>query len=234
MGTNFYGKNEDQIASAAGPLVPAVISTSTEMQSSTLPNGNQILQSIPLTETSHRLRSNLINLIASLKADWGTQKSAVKNEIASAKEYLQDNIFTDIYENRELLVPSSILSLGAFLSGRVLTNKHNWGKSSVLLTPRVSVIGRLFTSLPSRICLPFILAGAIFHQVTPVSSENLWTRVEKDVLPEKLVDTYHSIRTEYLKNGLLKRNNELCDAVDNYLQSNIRLLRETVGKRFKS
>lgn len=234
MSNRFYGNDGDSAELSNGPLVPAVVKSSPELKTTVLPNGNQIIQSLQLTETLRRCRNTLINQIDSIKAEWGTQKSAARNELASTKEYLEKNIFTDIYENQELLVPSSILSLGAFFCGRVLSNKNNWGSKSSLMTPRVSVLGRVLSSIPARLVLPFALAGTVFHQITPVSSENLWNTVERDALPRNFVDAYHRLWRDYYIQGVHLRKEQFYDNVYDSLQRNIRSLRKNISNNFKN
>lgn len=232
MSPSFYPSHQEDAKRHDGPIVPGVLQHSPEMASTTLPTGNQVTQSVQLTETFRHWRNLLINKIDGLRAEWGTQKSAVKNELASANEYLDRNVFTDVLENRELVVPSAILSLGAFFSGRVLSNPKNWGGSNFSLAGRSSM-GRILTSIPSRLLLPFVLAGTVFAQLTPVTATNIWDTFQKDALPKKFTDESHRLWSEYYVEGLVKGKQNLCRTVDQTLQQNVKALREGINDRLK-
>lgn len=233
MRHSFYPSHKDDAERHDGPIIPAMVQNSPEMISTTLPTGNQVTQSLQLTENFRRWRNLLINKIDGLRAEWETQKSAARNEIDSANEYLERNVFTDTYENRELVVPSAILSLGAFFSGRVMSNPNNWGKSNNILAGRPSFLGRVCTSIPSRLLLPFLLAGIVFKQLTPVTANNIWTTFEKDALPKKFTDDSHRLWKEYYVDGLLKGKEDLRRAVNEKLQQNVKFVRENISDRLK-
>lgn len=233
MSQTFYPSHSDDAGSQEGPIVPSVVQNSDDMISTTLPTGNQVTQSLKLTETFRYWRNSFINKIDGLRAEWGTQKSAARNEIASAEEYLSRNVFTDSFENRELVVPSSILSLSAFFSGRILSNPNNWGRKGNLISGGPSLLGRVCTSIPSRLLLPFVLAGTVFAQLTPVTATNIWSTIQRDVLSKRLIDDCHRLWKEYYVEGLVKQKRDLCSTVDAKLQQNVKVLRESISDHLK-
>lgn len=197
------------------------------LQTELLPNGNQVMESPQLTDKIHEWRNGLIYRYNSLEAEWSNLKSATKNEIATSEEYLDKNIFQDPYENGHLVVPSAILSLGAFFCGRVLTNRSNWGHASILRsTP--SMLGRIFTSLPSRVFLPVALAITVFGQVTPATTRNAWNTIERDVLPDSFVSDSRRLWNEWYAEGLKKGSHDLGESIQSNLQYSIRRIRESI------
>ncbi|AQZ13877.1 AIM37 (YNL100W) [Zygosaccharomyces parabailii] len=192
-----------------------------------LPTGNQVTQSPQLTEKLHEWRKDLIRQYSGLLSEWSNLKSAANNEIATGQEYFDNNVFQDPYENERLIVPSAILSLGAFFCGRVLTNKFNWGYTSILHTSP-SILGRIFTSLPSRVVLPVALAIGVFGQVTPSTARSSWNTLERDFLPECFVSSFHRLWNQWYVEGLKNGSRELGESIQNNLQNGIRNIRESV------
>ncbi|QLL32819.1 hypothetical protein HG536_0D03410 [Torulaspora globosa] len=229
MGPSFYGSGNVESTEQKGPIVPSVMNASPEMETSTLPTGNQITESVQITHTLRKWRNMLINKIDLVRAEWETQKSAARNELASADEYLQKNVFTDTHENQELLVPSTILSLGAFFSGRVLSNPLNWGSKKNILAGRPSLLGKVCTSIPARLLLPIALASTVFYQLTPVTAVNVVDTIQKDVLPKPVVDDCRRLWNEYYVHGLAKATRSLSTNCNDQLQKGVRFVRESIN-----
>lgn len=234
MSRSFYPSDHENKESHDDDLIPTVIRTSTVIVTDTLPTGNQITQSLPLTDKFHRWRNTFINQVDLIRAEWETQKSAARNETASAEDYLMHNVFNNMHENKELLVPSAILSVGAFFCGRVLSNKANWGNSNTLLMHRPSILGKICTSLPSRIFLPLVLAGTVFSQLTPHTFANTIKTIERDALPDRFVNEYHRIWREVYIDGVVKREQQLCDNVNNGLQKSLRSFRKIIEENLNN
>lgn len=234
MSRSFYPSDHENNESHDGPLVPTIIKTSPAIVTDTLPTGNQITQSLPLTDKFHRWRNTFINQVDLIRAEWETQKSAARNETASAEDYLKQNVFNDMHENKELLVPSAILSLGAFFCGTVLSNKANWGSSNTIFTQRPSILGRICTSLPSRMFLPFVMAGTVFSQLTPHTFANTINVVERDALPEKFVNDYHRIWREVYIDGVVKQKQQIYNNVGNCLQKSLQSLRRIIEENLNN
>ncbi|CCC71151.1 hypothetical protein NCAS_0G02640 [Naumovozyma castellii] len=128
-----------------------------------------------------------------------------------------NEIFTDKAENRELLVPGSIIALGMFFTGRILTNKQNWSHKNL------NILGKLSTSLPSRILIPWTMAGIVFSKWTPVAWGNL---IKKE--PTGLVlSTYHSIKSGYEEN-VIRVKESIYRNADDYLQRSVRQARKSI------
>lgn len=229
MSPSFYNSNESETSVQNGPIVPSVIKSSSEMETTTLPTGNQVTESVQITHTLRRWRNLLINKIDLARAEWETQKSAARNEMASADEYLKQNVFTNARENKELLVPSAILSLGAFFSGRVLSNPLNWGSSKNFLAGRPPVLGKICTSIPSRILLPIVLAGTVFYQLTPVTATNIPETIQRDALPKKFVDDSHRLWNDYYVHGVAENTCKLRKNCKEQLQNSVKFARQTIS-----
>ncbi|SCV05711.1 LANO_0H13498g1_1 [Lachancea nothofagi CBS 11611] len=226
MPRHFYDDKEPTVASSEGPLVPDLV-IPTDVSTTTLSTGNQIYDSKTLNIWFNDVRSSLINRYQVYKTEWETQKSAASNEWNSVKDYTSDNILTDSYENQELLVPASALALGAFFSGRVLSNRNNWGfvspfnNQTGVLARNPTLAAKLLTSIPSRIVLPWVLAGTVFSQLVPVTWSNGLQALEKDIFPASMVSQYHEVWDKLHTNGLGKKWKELNEYMDDSLQRNI-------------
>ncbi|CEP63903.1 Mic27p LALA0_S09e05072g [Lachancea lanzarotensis] len=223
MSHNFYGKDAGTPKSMEVPLVPDVV-TPTDLTTTTLSTGNNIYNSKTLDELFGNWRGSVVHKYQIYKSELETQKSAVANEYESLRKHVSEQVLTDKYENAELLVPTSVLALGAFFSGRVLSNPRNWGASA-------SFTSRLLTSIPSRIVLPWTLAGVTFSQLTPVTWSHSLRSVERDVLPEEWVSQYHQFWDSLHTEGLGKKWRELNDDLDQFLQEKIHSARKFLINR---
>lgn len=199
-----------------------------KLQSELLSTGNQVIQSPSLTEKINGWRNSVIHQYNGIAAEWSNLKSATRNEIDSGKDYLNQNVFNDPYETEKLLLPSTILSLGAFFCGRVLSNKNNWGHKSAL-NRNASVLGRVLTSLPSRFILPFALSGLVFDQLTPVTTRHALRTVERDLLPETFVQESHRIWDQLYVQGVKQGSGRLGGTIEDGLQNGIKGIRESIG-----
>ncbi|SCW02446.1 LAFE_0F06612g1_1 [Lachancea fermentati] len=235
MPNRFYDDEEPSTTSTEGPLVPKLI-PSPEVETKTLSTGNQIYDSRPISEQFHHLRKAVAHKLDIYNAEINTQRTAFANEVQSIKDYLRDNIFTDRYETEELIVPSSILGLGAFFTGRVLSNRTNWGFTSPFnadsgfLSRKPTVIGKLTTSLPSRIILPWLLVGTVFSQLTPVTWKNSINAIERDVLPQEFVSTYDEMWNKVYVSGIKQSAIQLHESLDQTLQSSSKQMREFISR----
>lgn len=229
MSPSFYGSENVETASQNGPIVPSAIKASPEMETTTLPTGNQVTESVQATRTLRRWRNLLINKIDLVRAEWDTQKSAARNELSIADDYLKENVFTDSHENQELLVPSAILSLGAFFSGRVLSNPLNWGSKKNIFAGRPSVLGKICTSIPSRLLLPIALAGTVFYRLTPVTATKTVDTIQRDLLPRSLVDGSRRLWNDYYVHGLAEGSQRLGQSCNEQLQKSVRFARESIS-----
>lgn len=196
-------------------------------QNELLLTGNKVMQSPPLTERIHEWRNLLIHKYDGIVAEWSNLKSATRNEIDSGKEYMIQNVFKDHQENSQLIIPSSILSLGAFFSGRVLTNKDNWGYRSIV-NRNPSILGRILTSFPSRVVLPLALAGTVFDQLTPQTARNAWSTFERDFLSETVIQESHHVWDQLNVQGIKQGSGEISETIQKSLQKGIRSIRESI------
>ncbi|SCU82985.1 LADA_0C09032g1_1 [Lachancea dasiensis] len=215
MSRNFY---QDADAKAQAPLVPDV-ATPTDLSTTTLSTGNQIYDSEALHNWFGHWRGFAVNKYHVYKAEWETQKSAAANEWQSAKDYSAKNIATDRYETEELMVPAGILALGAFFTGRVLTNRRNWQRVGG---------ARILTSFPSRLVVPWALAATVVSQLLPATWSNAVRALERDVLPEPWVHQYHAAWEHLHSRGFRTRWDDVERTVDASLQRGIRGVREYV------
>ncbi|SCV03728.1 LAME_0H12750g1_1 [Lachancea meyersii CBS 8951] len=220
MSRSFYQDDANKSKSIETPLVPDLV-TLTDITTTTLSNGNQIYNSKTLDEWFSAVRGTVVHNYQIYKSELETQKSAVSNEYQSLKKHVSDNVLTDSYENQELLVPASVLAVGAFFGGRVLSNRRNWGVSS-------SLAGRIFTSIPSRMLLPCTLAGVVFSQVTPVTWSQAVRVVERDLVPDEWVSAYHQTWESMHTDGVGKKWTKMTEILEKSLQRSIRTCREYV------
>lgn len=236
MSRHFYEDEPIAVQSSKGPLVPSILTASSDVTTKTLPTGNQIAESLPVTKWVHDIRSSIISKYRLYEAEISTQQSAAINEWTAAKEYVLENVVNDKYEREEILVPASTLALSAFFSGRVLSNTKNWGFSSPFnndasyLVRKPTILGRLFVSVPSKVLLPWFLAGAVFSQLVPRTWENTVSCVERDLLPKKFVSDYHGLWKSLYVHGLKQNAEDFGKQVDAVLQANIKDLRMRIAK----
>ncbi|AMD19690.1 HCL461Cp [Eremothecium sinecaudum] len=236
MSKNFY-KNDERVEVLDTPLIPDII-LKTGLREMTLPTGNQVVESIPLTNWFHSMRERLINHYNIISAEFETQKSAANNELNNVKEYLTANVFKDQYEVHQI-PQTNILMLCAYFTGRIMANRKNWGllrtRSSSLLSnvsaASPSLTARLFTSIPSKIFLPWVLVAYVWNEMMPGSFRNAINCVERDLLPRDFVAQYHGLWNQYYINGLRKYSAEISNTVEDSLRSQIKSLREEVINR---
>lgn len=134
-------------------------------------------------------------------------------------------------------VTASVLALGAWFTGSILTSKKNWGFQSPwthagagVLQRNPTVFSKILTSLPVRLTLPWILAGSVYSQLTPKTWGNAVQSFERDVLPQDFVQQYHSFWNETVQDGLKKQLKGLKESAHESLQSGIGSIRETIAE----
>ncbi|CUS20497.1 LAQU0S01e07932g1_1 [Lachancea quebecensis] len=237
MSRNFYAGEDISTGSSEGPLLPDILHTE-DVSTKTLPSGNQIYDSKALDSWFSGIRKYVTHKYHIYKTELDTQKSAAANEWKSAQDYVSQHVLTDNYERQELLVPAGVLALGAFFTGRVLTNRRNWGFDSPLNTSKAgilarnpSALGRMLTSIPSRMLLPWLLTGTVLSQVTPVTWNNGIKALEQNVLPADLVARYHELWNQYLVDGIQKASASVHRNVNASLQQNIGEVRHFLIKK---
>lgn len=59
MARDFYGEFRDEVVKKAEPLVPEFIKNNSEINTTTLPNGNSIMEPVSVTEWIGNLRKKL-------------------------------------------------------------------------------------------------------------------------------------------------------------------------------
>ncbi|AAS53059.1 AER379Cp [Eremothecium gossypii ATCC 10895] len=231
MSRNFYNY-DPTVDILQPPLIPDVILKS-NLKELTLPTGNQVLESLPLTAWFHRTRSNIISHLTRYEAEWETQKSAARNELHSVKSYLKGNIFNDA---RELyaLPETNILTICAYFAGRIITNRKNWGVSAATLQSvkssvhRPSLMARVCTSIPSKMVLPWAMAGAVFKELAPTAFDNTITSLESDILDPGFVAQYKTLWRDYYTNGAKKASIEAAELLEGKLQGYIGFARNFI------
>lgn len=191
-----------------------------------LENGNKISESKLASEWFYQTRSNIINKYQLIQAEINTQKSAIYNEFTSIQKYFSNNILNDHYERNETFIPTSILSLGAFFTGRIMTNGKNWGSKK-------SFISKIITSIPARFVLPWILSGYVYSQLTPKTWNNAVSYIEKDSILRDFIFQYYTLSNDYYTNGIKYRVNKFNEFVNQSLQSNIKNMRTTISEMTK-
>ncbi|AET40161.1 Mic27p Ecym_5407 [Eremothecium cymbalariae DBVPG len=235
MAINFY--EYDETTDVLGtPLIPDVILKS-NLRELTLPTGNQVLESLPLTKWFYETRSSVIESARLYNAEWKTQQSAARNELDNIKKYCLKNIFVDFNELYHL-PQTNILTLCSYFAGRIVSNSNNWGLSkgrwSTAISGNVhhpSFLARMFTCIPSKVLLPWVLAGAVYKNNAPSSFGNAVHCVETDLLPPDFVTQYRSAWQQYYVNGLKKNAMKACAASEDFLQAQIRNSREFIIER---
>lgn len=230
MNKNFYNNNETSNF-LDPPLIPDFIIKS-NLSELTLPNGNQVLESIPLTSWFHTVRSDLIENLNYVNTELKTRKSTIVNEVNNIKKYLKTNVFTDPYEILQL-PQTNILVLCAYFVGRIASNKNNWGLSKSIsigspLASKPSTMSKVVTSIPSKILLPWILVGCVLNEMVPNSLRNAILCAEKDILSKNLVNQYRTAWDQYYVNGLKRSCDNFCKDFQTSLQAQIKSLRKLI------
>lgn len=236
MGRNFYDDLTDKIVERGEPLIPDFIKNNSEVRTTTLPNGNEITESIPVTEWINELRIKTIHKKEYVEAELATQKSAARNEWNTFTTYWQENVFSDEDELKEKSALANVIALGSWFTGSVITGKKNWGHSSPfntdsagLLKRKPSILGRATTSFPVRLTLPWILAGFAYSQLMPNTWNNAVSTFKRDVLPEEFVNQCQSLRQAILENGSKSQWSSLSQNIHSSLQSGIHQVRELIA-----
>ncbi|AGO14173.1 AaceriAER379Cp [[Ashbya] aceris (nom. inval.)] len=232
MSRNFYNY-DPTVDILEPPLIPDVILKS-NLKELTLPTGNQVLESLPLTAWFQQTRSNIISHLTRYEAEWETQKSAARNELHSITSYLKGNIFNDARE-LHTLPETNILTLCAYFAGRILTNRKNWGmrpaaalQSVKASVNRPSIIARVCTSIPSKMVLPWAMAGAVFKELAPNAFGNSITSLESDILAPDFVAQYKTLWRDYYTNGAKRAATEAAELLDGKLQGYIGFARNFI------
>ncbi|KAL3229059.1 MICOS complex subunit MIC27 [Nakaseomyces bracarensis] len=183
------------------------------IQVSDLPNGNKILQVPQVTEFVNKYRQKFLEQYGKAYQKFTARKELQKEKLEARVDYVKKNILVDDYETKELLVPVSILSLGAFLTGRIITNPSNWGRKNLVLPSRNSLLGVLSTNFAVRLTLPLILSGYTFSKLLPVTWDRIVKISEHDLFPKPYVQQIKDIRQFYYEDGVKRIKKETCENV---------------------
>lgn len=240
MGRDFYGEIRDEVIKKGEPLVPEFIKNNSDIKTTTLPNGNSVMEPVAIMEWVNKVRRKVIHNKEYVEAEIETQKSAARNEVETIKQYWRDNVFTDRKEVDEHIVTASVFALGAWFFGSVVSSKRNWGfqspwnsdKSGILKrTP--SQFSKLLTNLPVRLTLPWILAGTVYSQLTPNTWNNALSAIKRDVLPKDVVEQSSALYDDIIEKGLKIQLRSLNQSAHENLQASICSIRETIAENVK-
>lgn len=238
MGRDFYGEFDEKVLKKAEPYVPEFIKNNTEIHTATLPNGNTVTEPVAVTSWISQLRKKLTGQKEYVEAEIATQKSAARNEVESVKQYWRENVLNDKKEIEDHFVTASVLSLGGWFFGSVISSRRNWGFSSPwnseqagILKRTPTVFSKLITSLPVRLTLPWILAGAAYQQLTPNTWNNALAAIKNDFLPKELVEQSAALYDSAIENGLKAQMKSLNKATNEGLESSIGAIREAIAER---
>ena len=180
---------------------------------SDLPSGYKVLQIPEVTERIGEYRNKFLRYYERTYVKISEYKARKKNELDDRVQYLKKNIFVDKYENEELLAPISLLGLGAFFTGRILTNPTNWGYGAVLIKGQPTFFGMFMSSVPARIILPIFLAGYTFNKFLPVTSSKVVETCERDVLPKNVTKAIKDSKRQLYTEGLVNTRKTISQAV---------------------
>ncbi|CCE63653.1 hypothetical protein TPHA_0F01690 [Tetrapisispora phaffii CBS 4417] len=198
----------------------------------TLDSGSKVTESKELTSWIHRWRTDVVDKYRFYSSSIKSQEEKLLKDKQNATKYIYSNILTDDLENSEDLVPGATLSLLAFFTGRVLTNKRNWSRINGTLV-KSSFMGKTLTSIPSRVVIPVFFACYTMKTFLPVTFQNLVNTIENDMLPRKFVNDYHELWNVGYVNGIQKSCNNLHASINNASFESVRKLRELVDKVFR-
>ena len=229
MFSYLYHQEKKTVVSKDNPVQVIQEERDHDLVKHTLANGNQIMESQQLTYSIHNWRLILIDRLRDYRTIFQEKKQYVYQKKDSADVFIQKNILNNQYENQNVVVPSAILSFGAFFTGRILSNKGNWGFSSEIVH-KPGLIGKAFTSIPSRVLLPWLLAGATFSKISPITYHNCTKAVEDNLFPEDFVQKYHEIWQDVYVNCIKSKSSTISETFNKTLESNIKYLRELVCK----
>lgn len=229
MFSYLYHQEKKTVVSKDNPVQVIQEERDHDLVKHTLANGNQIMESQQLTYSIHNWRLILIDRLRDYRTIFQEKKQYVYQKKDSADVFIQKNILNNQYENQNVVVPSAILSFGAFFTGRILSNKGNWGFSSEIVH-KPGLIGKAFTSIPSRVLLPWLLAGATFSKISPITYHNCTKAVEDNLLPQDVVQKYHELWQDVYVNCIKSKSSSISETFNKTLESNIKYLRELVYK----
>lgn len=176
----------------------------------------------PLLEKFHDLHQSVNHFYKTSVLEYQNLTHAAKNEIQNSKNYLNENfVVGNEYEMKEKLVPSVFYSLIGFYTGRIVTNPHNW--NSVIFGTK-SLLGKITTSLPSRLLFPIALGAYTFENQTPITYQRVGAVVKHDVLHKDTIEIIDIGKQEVEKTR--KLFNDLSETIDLTLQKQIHRLRQ--------
>lgn len=198
------------------------------IQVSDLPNGNKILQIPQVTDFVNTYRHKFLEQYAKVYQQATARKELQKEKLEAKVDYVKKNILVDEYETKEMLVPISILSLGAFYTGRIMTNPSNWGFKSLISPSRTSLIGILSTNFVVRLTLPFLLAGYTFAKFLPVTWDNIVRTTERDLLSKETVDQIKDVRRRLYDDGLVRFKKDTCEYVYKTCENGVHQTRQFI------
>ncbi|CCD25583.1 Mic27p NDAI_0F02650 [Naumovozyma dairenensis CBS 421] len=191
----------------------------TDINCTTLPEGNRIIELDGLTKWFTNRRRSIIQVDNFCHRRWELCEGFVKSKYYLTKDYLSYNIFNNEEENKNQLVPGSVLALEAAFAGMIVSNKKNWGFKNKLFHRNQSLVGKVTTSLPSRLILPWVLAGYTLSVCIPVTWKNFKKSIRQE--PSNTIQKIDDFNSR-IKGKLSLNNDQIASRINKFLQTGVR------------
>lgn len=237
--TNFYSSDASvtpEFSSDVSPLLFKPLLDLKYVESTILTTGNLVTELIPVTQWIKDNRSLVINKYTRVVDKINEFKSRQRESFNDTRQYLYQNIFTSRQENKEYLVPTSIISLGAFLTGRIICN-NNYKAIHNYLPPLKSGQRTLFStvikSAPSKLITPWILVCSTFAIGTPETWNNLINDLSRRWLPVELQDNISKYWNDIFISLINSQKKQLNELVNVTLTKTIKNVRENCINIFR-
>ncbi|CAB4252508.1 similar to Saccharomyces cerevisiae YNL100W AIM37 Putative protein of unknown function [Maudiozyma barnettii] len=183
---SFEEQTQTEFSSEVSPFILAPLDDLSCMETTILTSGNLVTEATPVTNWLKKQRINVIDNRNEIKSAIDKFDSERRAEYNNVKNYFQNNIFNNKQENENRLVPTSIVALSAFLTGRIMCRKR-FGWSSVGNPTSIST--KLIKSLPSRIITPWVFACTTFAIGTPETWNNVTKVISERYIPTDVSET---------------------------------------------
>ncbi|CCF57848.1 hypothetical protein KAFR_0D02010 [Kazachstania africana CBS 2517] len=233
MGGYYSSFNNTLNDPAAGlPLIFRPLKDVSWLSITMLHNGNLITESRPATKWINGKRQVMIKKYMSIKSLFLEQRARTNQKYEHARGFLMDRIFDNEVENKDYFVPGSILALGSFFLGRIISSKGNY-KVRLGKAPSSNLFfSRIITSSPSRVIMPGLLAGLTLYAWIPETTKNFGRIFEGNVLRNRWMGQYVNSWKDKYKKIMPNETFSWVDFRRNRLPSRIRTFRKQLINEF--
>ncbi|SMN18595.1 similar to Saccharomyces cerevisiae YNL100W AIM37 Putative protein of unknown function [Maudiozyma saulgeensis] len=187
----FEEQTQTAFSAEVSPLILAPLDDIKCMETILLPSGNLITDATVVSNWLKTQRITIIDNCNEIKSSINKFESERIAEYNNAKGYLQDNIFNNKQENENRLVPTSIIALSAFFTGRIMCHKNfGW----LATGGPTSISSSLIKSLPSRIITPWVFLCTTFAIGSPKTWNNFTKIINDHYISKDVSEVIHTTR----------------------------------------